>query len=287
MTPGALTEQRVAPLQISKGSCCLWLSLEAERQVQDSQRRKAKDHCNLSPRGHVSQQAPSRLPTANHVFLGSWMVHICHQFTSVTAWDQLPWGNAQPTGTALAVHPGAWAAWTCEEHAALRCGSPRVVHPLQVLPAHECFVSSAPPPPKHSWASAPKLVGIFTLSCQGRNQTLKRDLQTGGQPKQWKGGGTAPERAGATEQNPAVKLRQNIWGATTDFENKHELEQGIIWHWTDPTLPTTAPETFLDMFCLLLFLKFVLVFKFLLLLFFPSFFPFLCFFPSYCPNMLL
>ena len=30
MTPGALTGQKVAASQISKGSCCLWLSLEAE-----------------------------------------------------------------------------------------------------------------------------------------------------------------------------------------------------------------------------------------------------------------
>ena len=39
-----------------------------------------------------------------------------------------------------------------------------------------------------------------------------------------------------------------IWGATVDFENKYKLEQGIIWHWNDPTLITTAPEKFLDIF---------------------------------------
>ena len=28
----------------------------------------------------------------------------------------------------------------------------------------------------------------------------------------------------------------------------YKLEQKIIWDWTDPTLPSTAPEKFLDIF---------------------------------------
>ena len=42
-----------------------------------------------------------------------------------------------------------------------------------------------------------------------------------------------------------------IWGAPTDLENMYKLEQGTIWHWTDPTLPTRAPEKLLDIFLLL------------------------------------
>ena len=33
-----------------------------------------------------------------------------------------------------------------------------------------------------------------------------------------------------------------------DLEKKYKLEQGTIWNWTDPTLPSTAPEKFLDIF---------------------------------------
>ena len=42
---------------------------------------------------------------------------------------------------------------------------------------------------------------------------------------------------------------------TIDLE-KYRLEQGNIWKWTDPTLPSTAPEKFLDIFLLWSFLKF-------------------------------
>ena len=33
-----------------------------------------------------------------------------------------------------------------------------------------------------------------------------------------------------------------------DLEKKCKLEQGTIWNWTDSTLPSTAPEKFLDIF---------------------------------------
>ena len=53
-----------------------------------------------------------------------------------------------------------------------------------------------------------------------------------------------------------------------DLEKKFKLEQGTIWNWTDPTLPSTAPEKFLDKFY---YYHFLLKFKkkifFLLLLF--------------------
>ena len=48
-----------------------------------------------------------------------------------------------------------------------------------------------------------------------------------------------------------------IWGAPTDLENMYKLEQGTIWHWTDPTLPTRAPEKLLDIFLLLSLFNFL------------------------------
>ena len=55
--------------------------LEAERQVGDSQNWKAKG--NLSPRDGILHQTVSRLPVANHIFLGSWMVDICQEGRSL------------------------------------------------------------------------------------------------------------------------------------------------------------------------------------------------------------
>ena len=53
------------------------LSPEAERQVGDSQSQKARG--NLGPRASILHQTVSRLPVANQVFLGSWMVDICQE----------------------------------------------------------------------------------------------------------------------------------------------------------------------------------------------------------------
>ena len=49
---------------------------EAERQAGNSQHWKARG--NLGPRDSILHQIVSRLPVANQVFLGSWMVDI-HQ----------------------------------------------------------------------------------------------------------------------------------------------------------------------------------------------------------------
>ena len=51
-------------------------SLEAEKQVCDSQSWKARGHCNLSPRDYTFYQTVRRLSVANYIFLGSWTVHI-------------------------------------------------------------------------------------------------------------------------------------------------------------------------------------------------------------------
>ena len=67
-----------------RASCChLWSSPGAVRQVCDSQRQKARGYCNLSPRECIFCQTVSRVLVANHVFLGSWMVHICQECHSL------------------------------------------------------------------------------------------------------------------------------------------------------------------------------------------------------------
>ena len=48
--------------------------LEAGRQAGDSQSQKARGK--LGPRDAILYQTASRLPVANQVFLGSWMVDI-------------------------------------------------------------------------------------------------------------------------------------------------------------------------------------------------------------------
>ena len=44
-----------------------------------------------------------------------------------------------------------------------------------------------------------------------------------------------------------------------DLEKKYKLEQGTIWNWTDPTLSSTAPEKFLDIFYYYHFLNFFII----------------------------
>ena len=51
--------------------------MEAERQVGDSKSWKARG--NLGPRDHILFQTASKLPVANQVFLGSWMVDTCQE----------------------------------------------------------------------------------------------------------------------------------------------------------------------------------------------------------------
>ena len=60
--------------------------LEVERQMCDSQSQKARG--NLSPRDCILHQKVSRLPVANQVFLGSWMVDICQEGHSLRSAPQ-------------------------------------------------------------------------------------------------------------------------------------------------------------------------------------------------------
>ena len=50
---------------------------EEERQAGGSQSQKTRG--NFSPRDGILHQTVSRLPVANQVFLGSWMVAICQE----------------------------------------------------------------------------------------------------------------------------------------------------------------------------------------------------------------
>jgi len=50
---------------------------DAERQAGDSQSWKARG--NFGPRDGILHQTGSRLPVANQVFLGYWMVDICQE----------------------------------------------------------------------------------------------------------------------------------------------------------------------------------------------------------------
>ena len=52
------------------------------------------------------------------------------------------------------------------------------------------------------------------------------------------------------------------WRGPIDLENKYKPEQGTIWNWTDPTLPSTAPEKFLDIFHYYHLLTIFFIFKF-------------------------
>ena len=71
VSPGTLTKQRVVPEQIPKESKLapiyspLWM-----QRGKCSKEGEGKGCCNLNPR-EISCQAVSRMPVANHVFLGS------------------------------------------------------------------------------------------------------------------------------------------------------------------------------------------------------------------------
>ena len=55
--------------------------MEAERQVCENQSQMERDK--LGPRDGILYQTLSRLPVANQIFLGSWMVDICQESHSL------------------------------------------------------------------------------------------------------------------------------------------------------------------------------------------------------------
>ena len=70
---------------------------EAEKQARISQSWKARGHCSPSPRDSVCPQTVSGWPTVSPT--SSWDPGQPSSARRVTAWVQLPWGNACPPGT--------------------------------------------------------------------------------------------------------------------------------------------------------------------------------------------
>ena len=65
---------------------CTSPPLEAERQACDSQ--SLKEGAISAPETGILHQTVSRLPVANHIFLGSWMVNICQEGHSLRSAPQ-------------------------------------------------------------------------------------------------------------------------------------------------------------------------------------------------------
>ena len=60
--------------------------MEAERQTGDRKSQKVRG--NLGPKEGIFHQTVSRLPVANHVFVGSWTVDICQEGRSLRSVPQ-------------------------------------------------------------------------------------------------------------------------------------------------------------------------------------------------------
>ena len=107
MTPGALTEQSIERIPKESNPDAIYgpPSPEAEREMYDSQSQKARGCCHLGPRYCIFLPTLSRMPVSNHIFLGSWMLHICQECHSLrsasqrrhTAHLRLPSGHSRET----------------------------------------------------------------------------------------------------------------------------------------------------------------------------------------------
>ena len=58
-----------------------------------------------------------------------------------------------------------------------------------------------------------------------------------------------------------TRLKWLSSSSSIDLE-KYKLEQGTIWNWTDPALPATASEKFLDIFTIIILKHFYIFFYF-------------------------
>ena len=67
--------------------------------------------------------------------------------------------------------------------------------------------------------------------------------------------GVAQSRTQLKRLSSSSSSNSKHWKGPIDLEKTYKLEQGTIWNWIDPTLPSTAPEKFLDIFLLLPFLN--------------------------------
>ena len=120
--PGVLTQHRTARIpeentksRIPKESKPAAIqgppSPDAEREACNSQSQKARGCFNLGPRVHIFHQTVSRVPVANHIFLGSWMADICQKCHSLISSQGRHRANLD---SALAAQPGNRAARTRE-----------------------------------------------------------------------------------------------------------------------------------------------------------------------------
>ena len=194
--------------------CPLQPSLEAERQMHDSQRLKARGRCKLSPRVETSAKlsAGCQLLTTFPWDPG-WFIFA----RSVTAWDKHPWGDTWLTWDCTQEHLWAWAAWTWDLHTALnygnfQCGpsTASAPHTSQQylfsvsLPLH----STAEQVSRSKWSLSPPHVRVEIRHW--------KDLQTE-EANLRKEGGNCQRSGRCNRLNPVVKQRLCIWGATVYF----------------------------------------------------------------------
>ena len=93
-----------------------------------SQSQKPSDRYYLGPRDHIFQQTVRRPPAANHISLGSWMVHSCQECHSLRS---APRGDTQYTwDCAFAAHSGNPVVGT------------REMHKMHVPPERVCWPST-------------------------------------------------------------------------------------------------------------------------------------------------
>ena len=66
----------------------------------------------------------------------------------------------------------------------------------------------------------------------------------------WRIPGTGEPGGGVYGVAQSQTRVKQLSSSSIDLENKYKLEQGTLRNGTDPTLPTTAPEKYLDIFLL-------------------------------------
>ena len=177
---------------------------EAEKQARISQSWKARGHCSPSPRDSVCPQTVSGWPTVSPT--SSWDPGQPSSAGRVTAWVQLPWGNACPPGTLpsqLSRSPSslalgdAWRPWGMHARAGLR--QPRVVQPLRTPNTCRWHLQC----PSLSTAQLSKWAQMrghpHPLISGQRADTEERLGSRGGPRAQSSDGGASLEAAGATE----------------------------------------------------------------------------------------
>ena len=98
----------------------------------------------------------------------------------------------------------------------------------------------------HNWVTSLSL--SLSLSCIGEGNGNPLQCSCLENPKDE--GAWWATVYGVTQSRTRLKwLISSI--SSIDLENKYKPEPVTIWHWTDPAMPTTAPEKFLTIFLLI------------------------------------